>query len=376
MLANEDNLRIQVLLRQSPQVIRINESNMTLFALTPKGEASIKLHPHCRDEKYLMWVRELLSSHALGSPQGYPTFLKRWRRMDDRRSENLRPLLLLGEPEAIIDVAYSPHLDVELANHVWWAMQTSEIARLLLRNPTIAQSTFARTLVDFLLEFLPFETEPRDIVETTSVLLQPGLLREEEINSLWQRAERKVVFYIGFLHSIPDTLPMKADAHVDFERISHAIQDTLNNDVGHMLCRLYAPAGQAFLQTVKTSLTKLPDQETTLALFNALQQYFSDLSFARLNSAMLAQAKVYADEYLCEGTDSRLNVMHELVDKEVLQSLIQLAQTREAWLNPVFSQTDAIGSVMRKKLQPMSDVLIEAIDTLIGKTRQLKLVIP
>ena len=114
-LSHEDSLRLNVLLTQDLQAIRIDESAMIVYALTSKGEAKVRLVPSCRDDRYLRNVRELFSTHALGSPGGYPVYLKRWTRMRQTRADSLRGLLLLGEPEAIVAVANAPGLTDELA---------------------------------------------------------------------------------------------------------------------------------------------------------------------------------------------------------------------------------------------------------------------
>ncbi|MDH5469003.1 MAG: sulfur reduction protein DsrS, partial [Gammaproteobacteria bacterium] len=69
-LSPEDALRVNVLLAGNLKAVRIDESRMTLHALSDKGEACIQLTPNCRDESYLRRVRETLSSHVLGSPGG------------------------------------------------------------------------------------------------------------------------------------------------------------------------------------------------------------------------------------------------------------------------------------------------------------------
>ena len=78
-LSQEDSLRLNVLLNQSVQAIRIDEGKMLVYGLTEKGEAKIQLNPNCKDELYVKRVRETISSHVLGSPGGYPVFLKRWK---------------------------------------------------------------------------------------------------------------------------------------------------------------------------------------------------------------------------------------------------------------------------------------------------------
>jgi len=50
-LSNEDNLRLNVMLAQKPQAIRIDDSRMIVYALTEKGEAKVQLNPNCNEEK-------------------------------------------------------------------------------------------------------------------------------------------------------------------------------------------------------------------------------------------------------------------------------------------------------------------------------------
>ena len=142
-LSSEDALRLNVMLANGPQAIRINESTMTVHALSGRGEAEIRLNPNCRDEQYVRRVRELLSGHVLGSPGGYPIYLKRWTRMGQMRSESLDQLLLLGEPEAVVAAVCAPGLTDEQARRAWWIMQDSENARRMLANPGIARGEMA-----------------------------------------------------------------------------------------------------------------------------------------------------------------------------------------------------------------------------------------
>src|SRR3989339_1658980 len=105
-LSPEDELRLNVLFNTELLAVRIDESNMTLWALTPQGEASVPLKPNERSDRYLKRVRELLSGHALGSPGGYPVHLTRWTRHGQMEGVNLGKLLLTGEPEAVVAVVH------------------------------------------------------------------------------------------------------------------------------------------------------------------------------------------------------------------------------------------------------------------------------
>ena len=46
-LSPEDSLRLNVLLANQPQAIRINESSMIVYGLSDQGEAKVQLNPNC-----------------------------------------------------------------------------------------------------------------------------------------------------------------------------------------------------------------------------------------------------------------------------------------------------------------------------------------
>jgi hypothetical protein len=128
-LSSEDALRLNVLLSNPVKAIRIDENALMLYALAERGEARVALHATGRKEQYLRLVRETLSAHALGSPGGYPLYIQRWTRMGQNLGDNIDKLLLLGEEEAGVSVAYSPKLTDEMARRAWWAMPVADNAR-------------------------------------------------------------------------------------------------------------------------------------------------------------------------------------------------------------------------------------------------------
>ena len=89
-LSSEDTLRLNVLLANKPLAVRIDESRMIVYGLSEQGEAKIQLNPAGRPEQYVRKVRELLSGHILGSPGGYPVYLRRWTRMGPVSYTHLR----------------------------------------------------------------------------------------------------------------------------------------------------------------------------------------------------------------------------------------------------------------------------------------------
>jgi len=368
-LSHEDSLRLNVLLTQDLQAIRIDESAMIVYALTSKGEAKVQLVPSGRDDRYLRSIRELFSTHALGSPGGYPVYLKRWTRMRQTRADSLRGLLLLGEPEAIVAVANAPGLTEELASCAWWAMPTAQIARRLLENPMVSNSEIGKELAQYLLEFLPFETEAFAIVESVRLVLQPDLISETQRQGLWSKANRKSAFYMGFLYATPDALPEKAAAHPQWLETQQCLQEMCdnNNYYAIQLCRLFSRSGQAFMVVVEMTLKKITDQDVVVALLNSFDKYF--VSFHpdfELKSSTFSEIIERVNSLIESKTD---NLLQDLLSKvpqlePQIRAMLALACVGEKLVDPIFAQTDAVGSVMRKRLLPLTEPLLECLHTL------------
>jgi len=368
-LSHEDSLRLNVLLTQDLQAIKIDESAMIVYALTTKGEAKVQLMPNGRDDRYLRSIRELFSTHALGSPGGYPVYLKRWTRMRQTRADSLRGLLMLGEPEAIVAVANAPGLTEELAQCAWWAMPTADIARRLLENSEVSNSEIGKELAQYILEFIPFETEALAIVDSVRLILQADLISDSQRRGLWSKAIRKSAFYVGFLHASPDALPEKAAAHTQWQETHQRLQALCeqNNRYALQFCRLLSGAGQAFLATVIMTFKRISDQDAVVALLNSVDRYFCSFhpEFEH-KSSEYSDIIVRVNTLIDSRSDSLLQeLLAEIPELEPqIRAMLALACIGEKLVDPIFAQTDAVGSVMRKRLQPLTQPLFESINTL------------
>jgi len=372
-LTPEDALRINVLLASQVEAIRIDESRMTLVALSGKGEAKVQLNPNCRDDAYLRRVRETLSSHVLGSPGGYPVYLKRWTRMGQARDEVLESLLMLGEPEAVVAVVNATGITDELARRAWWASQTSDNARCMLQQAAVVDGEMGAVLAEFLIEFLPFEEEAGNQIKTVSLVLQGNLVDESVRTRLWEKGRLKNAYLVGFLQTLPDDLPARQAAHPDGERITQQLASLLaaENPFAIQLCRLLSPAGQAYLDCVATVLKKPSNQDVMVELMHALEAYSASLPVVRqrkfdISDIMKVTSELTADA--CgEGVAGQdLQALMRMLpgDERYIRAMLFLARLCEPVLDPVFSRTDAIGTVMRKKLKPVTEPIHEQINTL------------
>ena len=375
-LSPEDSLRLNVLLKQELQAVRIDESKMRVLALTSKGEASVSLNPNCRDDQYLKKVRELFSTNVLGSPGGYPVYIKRWTRMgQDRENSSLHSLLQLGEPEAVMAVVHAPSLTPELAKLAWWIMPEAENARCMLGAPQVVDSDIGRELAQFLVEYLPFETEPDAILKSVRLVLQPGLVSEEVQKDLWLRAARKGTIYVSFLQAMPDALPEMAEPHPAYDELRSTVSPLLekNNAVAKQLCKVMSPAGQAFLKTVVNAMDKLADEAAAVALFDAIGIYFSAtlpkghsgaIDAGRSSELAVAFAQSYVEEF--ESYHPELAEVQKVLTEHHLKltAMVALSFANEALLDSFFAHSDAVGPLMRRKMKLWTEPLLAQIKLL------------
>ena len=369
-LSNEDNLRLNVLLAQAPHAIRINEATMTLYALTAKGEAKIKLNPTVRDEQYLRWVRELLSLKATGSPGGYPVFLKRWTRMGHTRN-NLEQMLLLGEPEAVAAVVHAPSLSHEVGRRAWWASPTAENARRLLEKPEVVAGELGKELAAYLLEFLPFEELALDVVDSVRLCLQAQLISAEERDKLWNRAKRKNPFYVGFLHADATLIPLASKPHKELPSLSQLTSpDFADNPFAQAFVKTLSAEGQNWLRTLQFALEKPVDQDVVISLFMAIQRFFA-LPFAEARGVRelqtaLQRAEIYVKAQGCHANNALVTTLTPS-QLNLYQAMLVLAQLGEDSLITYFGGSDAVGSVMRNQLKPLIEPILQQSKRLLSE---------
>jgi len=199
--------------------------------------------------------------------------------MGQAKADSLSYLLLLGEPEAVVAAVHAEGLTDELAARAWWAMPTSENARRMLEKQAVVEGETGKILAEFLLEFLPFEEEQNDIIESVRLVLQPGLISQQEKEKLWSKTKTKRSFYVGFLHAAPDDLPVEVAAHVDYEKVKQQLKPLLEegNPYALMLEKVLSAKGQAFINTIEDALKKPGNQDVVVSLLDAVSKYFESI---------------------------------------------------------------------------------------------------
>jgi hypothetical protein len=365
MLTAEDALRLNVLLANRPLAVRIDEPRLTVHGLMPGGEAQLQLHPNCREESYLKQVREALSGHVLGSPGGYPVYLQRWTRMGQMRDESLEQLLVLGEPEAVVAAVCAPGLTDELARRAWWAMEDAENARRMLQRAPVAQGSMGPVLAAFLIEHLPFETEPEMMIESVRLALQPGLIDAAARDELWRKAARRQAYYVGFLLATPDDLPLAAPAH-PLAAVTEAVLRPAGGDPAAALVgRALSPAGQAFLDTCRAVFDKPANQDVVNSALAAVARYFRALRPEDAPDATLEALQGEAEDFLRSLPPPLGRLLDAVPDaRGLLESMRVLSGLGYGVVRPVFGDSTAIGSLMRRKLEPVFAPLRGHLDRL------------
>lgn len=368
-LSPEDALRLQVML-QNAQAIRIDESRMTAYGLTEEREMTAELNPICHPDRYVERVRQMLSTHILGAPGGYPVFIQRWTRSGDITAAHLDRLLMLGDPEAALAVARAPDLTEALAGRVWWAAPTAEVGRWLLQNPVVVDSAVGREIAEYLVELLPFESTHLDVMETVRLIIQPGLLSEDRRRRLWQGARSRSTYLAGFLHTCPDDLPDPLPARHDLDAHAGALDRlATTNPYAAQLRRLLDSPGQTFLARATDAARRPADQDVVNAWLNAIGRYFAAARVYTDERQYLEQVLEEA-EALCAGEgDAAIAELVAAVPalRDEVRAMLALAHVDEAAVTPIFARTDAVGSVMRKKIEPVTRVLLEQMAVLRGR---------
>ena len=363
-LCHEDKLRLNVLLAQPLRAIRIDESRMEVHALSEKGEAKVALHANCKDEKYIKLVRQFLSTNILGSPGGYPVYLRRWTRMGQARDDSLHKLLLLGEPEAVVAVVHAGGLTNELAEHAWWCAPTAENARCMLEHPQVANGTMGPALAKFLVEFLPFEESSKAMMSSVRLVLQPNLIDDKTKQDIWSRGKRRNTFFVGFIQQCPHELPIETKAHPEFEHCN-ALNLQHVNPVLSKLQQIFSAQGQAVIETLQVVLAKPNDQDVAVEAFNVLHNYFKFNGSYPVKWRNLEDLSAYAQQSLERPQDDISQVLKLWPQaNSFVYAILYLSMISETLLDPVFGVTDAIGSVMRKRIAHLTGPILNQLEVL------------
>jgi hypothetical protein len=243
-------------------------------------------------------------------------------------------------------------------------MEDATNARHMLRKQAVVEGAMGPRLAAYLVEHLPFETEPEQQIETIRLVLQPGLLDRGAIDALWRKAQRKPAYYVGFVAACPDELPEGAEVHPLAQLASLEALANQGNAVARLLIRVCSGEGQAYLATLARIFEKPSNQEVVNTTLDAIAGYFAAVRPEGRVDMTLEALHEDAAVWLGTDADARLvSRLPEIAEQQVVAMRV-LSGLSYGVVRPVFGDSTAMGSLMRRKLQPVLEPLLDTLGSL------------
>ena len=208
------------------------------------------------------------------------------------------------------------------------------------------------------------------MIETVRLVLQPGLVDAAVRDDLWRKAARRNAYYVGFMAALPDALPGGASAHPLAAALAAPLAEVAADPPAALLARALSPAGQAYLDTARHVLDKPTNQDVVNSLFYVIACYFSPLRPEGVPDATMQALEAEAAAFAAapEGALGRL-IGQVPGLRDLVRSMRVLSGLSYGVVRPVFGDSTAIGSLMRRKLEPLFAPLRGHIDLLRGGRR-------
>ncbi|HIE53698.1 MAG TPA: hypothetical protein EYP90_00705 [Chromatiaceae bacterium] len=201
-----------------------------------------------------------------------------------------------------------------------------------------------------------------------SLVLQPGLVEQSVREELWKRARRKNAFFVGFLAAVPDDLPEQGAPAAWAEACRPVLQALARkgNALAQLLLRVSSPVGQVWLDTLKRVLDKPGNQDVVNRVLEVAADYFSAARPEGTADATVEELAKEAGGWLSSNV-SAIEVLEACPDlAEQLRAVRILSGSGYGMVRPVFRKTDAIGTLMRRKLLPVMEPYLAEVDRLLG----------
>ena len=228
----------------------------------------------------------------------------------------------------------------------------------------VVDGAMGPVLARYLVEHLPFEAEPEQQIDTVRLVLQPGLLDPWEIDGLWRKAQRKPAYYVGFLAARPDDLPAPLAAHPAHATLAAGAGTETTAPLRALLLRALSSAGQTYLDTVQRVFDKPSNQDVVNLALDLVADYFAAARPEGKADLTLPELLADADSWLQRSTEASGLCAVDGIDGAQVRALRVLAGLGYGVVRPVFSDSTAIGSLMRRKLQPVLAPMLDALQRL------------
>ena len=163
-----------------------------------------------------------------------------------------------------------------------------------------------------------------------------------------------------------DDLPEQVAQHPMYDQVRDSLEPlrAAGNPYAAMLCRVYSGSGQGFIKTAIEALKKPADQEVVESLLDAIAMYFRAVRPEAFTDDDIVAIAEEAGHLCTTDADSQavLQAMPGLAP--AIRASILLSCLSVRLVNPIFARTDAIGTMMRKKIQPVTDPVFEQLKCL------------
>ena len=189
---------------------------------------------------------------------------------------------------------------------------------------------------------------------------------------------RKNALRVGFLTAPPEALPKSAPA-VPLDGDLHHLKDLsrTGNPWARILLNGFSEPGQTWIRTAMAVLKKPATQGVVWKLLGAIGDHFSitdhgqdpntadtngpenEPTFERLRENTRRQLQTPQEPLL-----ELLNALPD--DRRTIEALLILAQVDGELVTPIFARSSAVGSVMRKQIEPVVTPILAQLDTLYG----------
>ncbi len=179
--------------------------------------------------------------------------------------------------------------------------------------------------------------------------------------------------YVGFLVAAPDNLPLDGMAHSDWAAVDVQLQSLCQegNPFAIQLCRILSAAGQGFLRVAEMALQKPANQDVVVALLEAISDYFAAIRTENKRPRDIDAIKHEVERSWDESTALREVLALTPQCNGPLRAMLALSLYSEQLVAPIFGVTDAIGTVMRKRIAPISHFTMKQFELFRGNRLQV-----
>jgi hypothetical protein len=262
----------------------------------------------------------------------------------------------------VVAVAGAAGLSDDLARRAWWAMPTADIARRLLEKDVVVKGRMGKELAAYLMEHLPFETEPLTVIATVRLILQTGLIDTEARARIFRLGTHRNAYHIGFLDAVPDDLPQPLSARDDYAgyRDRLAALAERGNALAAFLTKLLDAPGQTFLAVSEAQLQHPVDKYTVAALMDIIGNYFRPARCATEPAGEIDAALKCTETLMASARDELKALLEGVPElRGEISAMLTLAHTGERLVTPIIAVTTASGTLLRRKLEPVVNPVLQ-----------------